>query len=547
MTYITQPTGRKATYSSRIATMILAGCALLVLQSSAVQAQWTTNGNNINNTNSGNVGVGTTTPGEKLVTIGNSVTGNINVRTQLYSTYDSQGNVSFEVGYGTATSEITPLPVFVISKNLTSANNALGNIFFANSSIANGNDKRISGIGSWTDGATNSGNLIFYTTAAGTLAERLRISSAGNVGIGTTSPGTPLTVAADGNGMSFRAWRNGNTVGWGIAGLRLALNNSSGAVTDYAGVHATIVTNTAGAEDGAMTLWTMKGGTMTEQARIDKSGNLGIGTVTPGAKLDLVRGDGSDLVLRAWNSSTSSGSAIFRAAASAGGSEGARLELADNVGHNGGISADHTNGLIFRTGNQSANYGAMGARMIITTAGTVGIGTTTPSASYKLDVNGAINASGNINATGNLTVSGTINAKYQDVAEWVESSQALSAGTVVVLDHTRNNQVVASSKSYDTRVAGVISAQPGITLGEKGDSKVLVATTGRVKVRVDATAGPIQVGDLLVTGDVAGVAKKSEPLNLGGVEIHRPGTLIGKALEPLAGGTGEILVLLSLQ
>jgi hypothetical protein len=31
------------------------------------------------------------------------------------------------------------------------------------------------------------------------------------------------------------------------------------------------------------------------------------------------------------------------------------------------------------------------------------------------------------------------------------------------------------------------------------------------------------------------------------VAIHRPGTIIGKALEPLEGGVGEILVLLSLQ
>jgi hypothetical protein len=29
--------------------------------------------------------------------------------------------------------------------------------------------------------------------------------------------------------------------------------------------------------------------------------------------------------------------------------------------------------------------------------------------------------------------------------------------------------------------------------------------------------------------------------------MHRPGTLIGKALEPLSEGEGEILVLLSLQ
>jgi hypothetical protein len=64
---------------------------------------------------------------------------------------------------------------------------------------------------------------------------------------------------------------------------------------------------------------------------------------------------------------------------------------------------------------------------------------------------------------------------------------------------------------------------------------------------VDATRAAIQVGDLLVTGEQEGVAMKSEPLNLGGARLHRPGTLIGKALEPLESGVGEILVLLSLQ
>jgi len=120
-------------------------------------------------------------------------------------------------------------------------------------------------------------------------------------------------------------------------------------------------------------------------------------------------------------------------------------------------------------------------------------------------------------------------------------------GTVVVLDQTKSNQVIASSQAYDTRVAGVISLRPGITLGEKSESKVLVATTGRVKIKVDASRGPIHIGDLLVTSGVSGVAMKSQPINLGGVQIHRPGTLIGKALEPLERGVGEILVLLSLQ
>lgn len=198
--------------------------------------------------------------------------------------------------------------------------------------------------------------------------------------------------------------------------------------------------------------------------------------------------------------------------------------------------------LIFNTWNA----GAYAEAMRINRSGSVGIGTQSPSASYKLDVNGGARVSGDVNVTGTLT-GGNIQAKYQDVAEWVPSSKLLAAGTVVVLDASRNNQVTSSSKAYDTKVAGVVSPQPGIALGEKGEGKALVATTGRVRVKVDATHAPIAVGDLLVTSDVEGVAMKSVPVDLGGVQIHRPGTIIGKALEPLDKGTGEILVLLSLQ
>jgi len=166
-------------------------------------------------------------------------------------------------------------------------------------------------------------------------------------------------------------------------------------------------------------------------------------------------------------------------------------------------------------------------------SGNVGIGTTNPAARFHV--------------AGNAQVDGNIAAKYQDIAEWVRTSSALSSGTIVAIDTQDTNRVVASNKPFDTRVAGVVSRQPGIVLGEPGEGKAMIAHSGRVRVKVDANYGSIAVGDLLVTSPTPGYAMRSEPVNIGGTEMHRPGTLIGKALEPLSVGQAEILVLLTLQ
>jgi hypothetical protein len=198
--------------------------------------------------------------------------------------------------------------------------------------------------------------------------------------------------------------------------------------------------------------------------------------------------------------------------------------------------------LVFQT--HTHNDPTLLERVRVTAAGDVGIGiagigVTNPDA--RLEVVGT----GHF--TGDVTVGGVIYAKYQDVAEWVPSEGAMPAGTVVILNRLKTNAVTPSTKAYDTAVAGVVSDQPGVLLGVGGENKAKIATTGRVKVRVDARTHAVHIGDLLVTSDIPGTAMLSEPLDLGGVKIHRPGTLIGKALEPLASGEGEILVLLSLQ
>jgi hypothetical protein len=336
----------------------------------------------------------------------------------------------------------------------------------------------------------------------------------GNVGIGTTSPASPLHIESN---QSY----NGE-----VGQLRLSPTTNPGKRL-YMGFDDA-------ADFGYVQ--TVHSGVAYKNLILQPSaGYVGIGTTSPNYRLH-VAGDLGIGVQSATNGSlvffnaTNSSYGVIQQTSSA-------LNFYQTYSTTGGYVP-----MTFATGGSE--------RIRIATDGKVGIGTSGPS--EKLEVSGNLKVSANGSLPGNITAAGTIEAdnikaKYQDVAEWVPSSEQLSAGTVVVLDSTKSNQVTSSSVSYDTRVAGVISEQPGIALGEKSDGKVLVATTGRVRVKVDATKSPIHIGDLLVTSDVPGVAMKSEAVNLGGVQFHRPGTLIGKALEPLEKGKGEVLVLLSLQ
>ena len=68
-----------------------------------------------------------------------------------------------------------------------------------------------------------------------------------------------------------------------------------------------------------------------------------------------------------------------------------------------------------------------------------------------------------------------------------------------------------------------------------------------MRVKADASYAPIEIGDLLTTSPTHGHAMKAQPVQISGIELYRPGTLIGKAMEPLASGTGMIEVFVTLQ
>jgi hypothetical protein len=160
---------------------------------------------------------------------------------------------------------------------------------------------------------------------------------------------------------------------------------------------------------------------------------------------------------------------------------------------------------------------------------------------------GKVEITGDLNCDGNINIASGKDIVLADCAEEfdVRCAASIDPGTVMVIES--DGSVEPSRQAYDKRVAGVVSGagncRPAIVLDRQssGCDRVPVALLGKVYCKVDAQHAAIDIGDLLTTSPTVGHAMKAAD------PARSFGSVIGKALRPLAAGQALIPILIALQ
>jgi len=391
---------------------------------------------------------------------------------------------------------------------------------------------------------------------AGIVAHNTYIG--GNLGVGTTTPGTLLSLGNTGASTINISATATSTFGAGI-NVRTGCFAVNGVCVGGGGSGS----GTVGASTaiGQIPYYAAVGTTLTATSTLTISAKqfIGIGTSTPQAQLHL--GTASTTMLSRFDKSAF----IEGELEVLGSTYLGPMEFASD----GGIISwiDMPVSTTVATSTPESYTARLGGADVLTIYGTaqgylggvanastsVGIGTTSPYAKLsvvKLNPNPderifviATSTSGVIfyvDEDGDVRYDGSASSPAADYAEYFYSdSTDLKPGELVCFDASKSNAVKRCAAGQSIGLIGVISEKPSLVGNSKdayiGDPRyVIVGLLGQIKTFASAENGPILPGDnLTVATSTAGLAAKA---------IYG-GEIIGTALESLSSATGTISVL----
>jgi hypothetical protein len=442
-----------------------------------------------------------------------------------------------------------------------------------------------------TDKFTYFGSSTATNLVLGVGGEKLRITGAGNVGIGTSSPAQKLTVAGtiqstsggfkfpDGSVLSSAVTQSNITtsltyVGSTTTQIVKATQNSSAASGDFAaGVPAGL------RGDSTVTDSTYAAGVFGLASGIRSAGVAGVNTSNCAANDTGDTPQCNSYGVYGLSANAARGVGVW----------GEALNTTfDNVGVYGKARGVQGTGVFGFTDNTSGTSDATGVAGLTAApygAGVQGNATSTAvcsgtcvsssgvygSVASVTGASGLFDAPTNSNLLVGRVVTGTVptqtatrvfhvtssgdfyaksfnpgGADFAEAVDAIGGSAQYEPGDVMMIDETGSRRLALANEAYSTKVAGIYSTKPGVLASPHAiddpriSKEVPLAIVGIVPCKVSAENGPIHAGDMLVTASKPGYAMK------GTDRTKMLGAVVGKALGSLDEGTGTVEVLVSL-